>query len=277
MKAMIYTEVEQGSADAERLLNDPQVVMQQKLDGARLLAHLGPWGDGPIFRTRTGAPMKFAAAAQHLRGVHALLPDFPEPVVVDGEIVPETGVFWAFDLVRQGQEALPYEDRLWDLRDTLARFTGSKFQLVPSAFTLKEKAVLFDRAEGAGVEGVMLKSLTSPYRAGERVRDSAKLKFVKTAEVIVLEVNRPDARHGSATLGAYLPGTTTLVNVGACSLIGKPQVAPGDVIEARYLYNSGTTQSPTMYQPRMTQVRYDKEPLDCTTDQFGSYTRKVLL
>ena len=83
--------------------------------------------------------------------------------------------------------------------------------------------------------------------------------------------------HGESGLGAYLPGTTTLVNVGACSLIGKPQVAPGDVIEARYLYNSGTTQSPTMYQPRMTQVRYDKEPLDCTTDQFGSYTRKVLL
>jgi len=277
MKAMVYTEFEHDSQDALRMLNSSDSLMQQKLDGARLLAHLGPQ-DGPIFRQRSGAPMKFAAAAQHLKAIHAQLPEFDTPAIIDGEIIPSTGVYWVFDLIIPGQEGKPYHERLTELSKVLSyhpqRSQGG-VRLIPTVTDYDHKVRLYEQAQREGVEGVMLKDSFAPYSPGERVRHSVKLKFVKTAEVVVLEVNRPDARHGSASLGAFNP-KGELINVGACSLIGKPQVAPGDVIEVRYLYNSGSLTAPTMYQPRMTQVRTDKLAEDCTINQFGSYSRRVL-
>jgi hypothetical protein len=92
--------------------------------------------------------------------------------------------------------------------------------------------------------------------------------------VIVTSFNRPDARHGSATLGVLDPrlGPTELIPVGACSLIGKPQVSVGDVIEVAYLNWTGSA----LYQPRMTRVRTDKLPEDCTMAQFRPYSRRVV-
>ena len=129
----------------------------------------------------------------------------------------------------------------------------------------------------------MLKSLDAGYSPGERVDHSVKLKFVKSADVVVLTVNRPDAKHGSATFGVVsgpwskwehdeFIGGVGYRTVGGCSLIGKPEVVPGDVIEVNYLYWTGEA----LYQPRMMQVRIDKDPAECLVAQFPIYTREVL-
>ena len=274
MRGMNFAEVEAGSEQAARMMNDPRVIAQQKLDGVRVLAHLGPHEDGGvIFRQRGGEPLKFAAAAQHLRKIHAHLPVIADrPVVFDGELMIERGEYRVFDLIFPDQLDMPYLNRLLWL-DTLLE-SNEVVQRVKSFKGAADKDRLFRAVEQGGGEGVMLKHADSTYRPGTRVSDVVKVKFVKTAEVIVLEVNRPDAKHGSATLGAF-NARGEMVKIGACSLIGKPHVEPGDVIEVRYLYNSGTSLAPMMYQPRMSRVRDDQLAGNCTTAQFPAYTRQV--
>lgn len=280
MKGMNFQDISANDDRVAALMNDPSWVAQQKLDGARVLAHIGT-GDGPIFRQRNDGPMKFAAVAQHLRAIHADIEKagFVGPVILDGEVVPSTGVFHVWDLIFPDDPSQPYFDRLNLLAGALRGQDTSRLRLVGTAVGLNAKTDLYRRLDANGAEGLMLKSLDNLYRPGERVADAVKVKFVKTAEVVVLEVNRPDAKHGSAKLGAYRKSDTAsaMVEVGACSLIGKPQVAPGDVIEIQYLYNSGTNLKPTMYQPRMTKVRPDKAAKDCTIAQFRPYSREVLL
>jgi len=278
VKGMNFRDITSSDERVARLMNDPAWVLQQKLDGARVLAHLGT-GDGPIFRQRNDGPMKFAAVAQHLRAIHADIEriGFQTPVILDGEVIPSTGVFHVWDMILPDAMDLPYANRLLHLRRTLGSHKLDRVQEVTTMMGSGPKNDLYQRLLSAGAEGAMLKHLDNLYRPGDRVDDAVKVKFVKTAEVIVLEVNRPDARHGSARLGAYRTGANAeMVEVGACSLIGKPHVEPGDVIEIQYLYNSGTDLKPTMYQPRMTKVRPDKAAEDCTIAQFRPYSREVL-
>ena len=64
-----------------------------------------------------------------------------------------------------------------------------------------------------------------------------------------------------------------ILPVGRCSVIGKPHVEPGDVIEVAYLYRAATG---GLIQPRMTRIRHDKSPRECGIDQFVSYSREIV-
>jgi hypothetical protein len=98
-----------------------------------------------------------------------------------------------------------------------------------------------------------------------------KAKFVVTADVIVLAVG--DDGKESCTLG--MVDGNTVVEIGRCSLIGKPYVKPGDIIEVAYLY-ANNCKAPRLYQPRLYRVRDDKTPPECTIDQLKFTNKSVM-
>lgn len=93
----------------------------------------------------------------------------------------------------------------------------------------------------------------------------------KTADVVVLERNRGAE---NAILGAY-DREGNLVEVGACSMIGKPDARPGDVAEVRYLYATPPTMR--LYgPPNFVRVRDDKRAAECSIDQLVPVSRRAV-
>jgi ATP-dependent DNA ligase len=277
--AMNYTEIEIGKVDD--LIADPEVVFEQKLDGTRVLAVVTH--DHVRYLQRGGQTLGHTAATQWLGPItEALQPlrlalEPGDEVVLDGELLTGNGQYHLFDLpyaVIKGQNwSSPLElqhVRRGVLEDLALRF-DPPVHLVRQARNSDEKRLLVEEVRGVGGEGFMAKRLNSLYLSGQRTKDQVKVKFTSTVDVVVMEVNRPDPKHGSATVGVY-NAESTLVKVGATSLIGKPVVVPGDVIECTILYWTGES----LYQPRMMRVRDDKPARDCTFEQFKPYSRMVV-
>jgi ATP-dependent DNA ligase len=267
---------------AHEAVSDPALVIEQKLDGTRGLVVLtrnriwwpGSGGRGALAHT---------AATQHLPKINAALAtvfesvtDIETTIVLDGEIMIHTGEYQVFDLVqvRVGDIDVIGPNDALEVRRTglevLADFFTGPVHLVHQAKSTVEKVTLLNRVIAGGGEGVMLKHIDSTYQPGVRTTQIRKAKLVKTADVVVTAVNRPDPTHGSAALAVPTPGG--MVDVGACSLIGKPPVQVGDVIEVAYLYWTGSR----LYQPRMMRVRDDKAAADCDLSQFPVYSRAVV-
>lgn len=281
---MKFTEVE---GDPARYITDDSWVMEQKMDGTRGLAVVRH--DRPVWWPGRGGrgALAHTAATQHIPAINPVLKrivgDTPGEAVFDGEIIVGTGEYHLFDVpyVRFGAEVIQPTDpfsrrrRVLEALDLLDLIAGTPVKVVRQARTTREKGDLIKDVETAGGEGVMLKRVDSLYLPGIRTKSQLKFKFVKTADVVVLSVNRPDAKHGSCTFGVFsevVKDGGTLVVVGGCSLIGKPEVKVGDVIEVNYLYWTGSS----LYQPRMTRVRDDKPAVDCLLSQFPAYSRRAV-
>jgi ATP-dependent DNA ligase len=299
--------------DTKKLVWDDNWVFEQKMDGTRGLAVVG---HNPVAPSRVWWPgrggrgaLAHTAATQHLPAINPVLQrvlgSTPGLIVFDGEIMntpddPSThGQFHVFDVPYMrfgGVEVVRSEDS-WERRhvaldapDLHDLFSNTPVKIVRTARGQADKRALLNAVRDNGGEGVMAKNVHGRYLPGARSDAALKLKFVKTADVIVTSVNRPDARHGSCTFGVYGPphqasdswwviATTPageklfLIPVGSTSLIGKPEVQVGDVIEVAYLYR---TDSGQLYQPRMMRVRTDKASVDCDVSQFRAYSRRVV-
>lgn len=145
-----------------------------------------------------------------------------------------------------------------------------------SARSEDEKRAILRAVEASNGEGVMVKDLDAAYHPGKRVKHSVKVKFVKTADVVVTASSRGRNAAGRET-GAFTIAITdetgALVEVGSTSAIGKAHVEVGDVIEVAYLYMGAGGR---LVQPRMMQRRDDKTAADCTAAQFPVYSKEVL-
>lgn len=266
MKAMLFTEVIRS--EAEHRASEPWSVVEQKFDGARMLARMVA---GRVeFLQRNGAQMRFAAALVKLPQLeeHIAKALSGTNLYLDGEVMPYTGEYRTFDLIDPERMETPYvnrRERLHELVDSI-----DLLRPVSSFSTITEKKQLITRVESLGGEGVMIKDLRAGYEPGVRVKHSVKCKFTKTADVIVTWVDRPDQKHGSIQFGVYSPTTSQIEVLGRCSAIGKPEIRIGDVIEVAYLYRQ---ENGGLIQPRMLQVRSEKSAYECTADQFPNYTR----
>lgn len=283
MKPMKVSHATDEHADA--LLDNDGWVLEQKMDGARALARVEE--DGTVtWLNSSGGPMKFAAAALHLDRLTAEIlalvdspagQGLPLPMYFDGELIPGTGEYHIFDLVWPGHEDMAYAVRRGWLRVLFARRTT----LVPSLSVVRsvyneEKREVAAALREANVEGYVLKNLGHPYLPGQRSKEQIKVKFVKTADVVVTKVergrNEAGREVGNIEFGVYHEDGT-LLPVGTCSAIGKPHVEPGDVIEVAYLYRDDKG---GLIQPRMVRVREDKPARSCEFDQFPRYSRAAL-
>jgi len=177
--------------------------------------------------------------------VAAVRAQLPERSVIDGEIViaGEHGLdfdallnrihpaasrvallsretpasFVAFDLLALGDADVreaPFSERRAALVDALAA-SEPPVHITPATDDHAVAMDWFKRFEGAGLDGVVAKPVTLPYREGERVM--VKVKHERTADVVVagFRWHKSGGVVGSLLLGLWTPGG--LQHVGVAS------------------------------------------------------------
>src|SRR5687768_2031250 len=178
--------------------------------------------------------------------IEAVRREMPERCVVDGEIViagasgldfeallqrihpAESRVrklaaeipasFVAFDLLALGDRDLtgePLSERRRLLEEALAG-AGPSVHVTPATTDRDLAADWFDRFEGAGLDGVVAKSLDLTYRPNERAM--AKIKHKRTADCVVggFRIHKSGDGVGSLLLGLYRDDGR-LQHVGVCT------------------------------------------------------------
>jgi ATP-dependent DNA ligase len=254
--------------DLRTAIASEDFAIEPKLDGIRAMAVID---DGKVQLLNRHGKVLASSQVNWCRGsIEAKLErDFPSGYwILDGEIMPADGTFWVFDLVQapgvcNEDYAFRYRrDALEHLAELLAWENDPKpiIHIVSHAVSEAGKGALVAMIMADGGEGVMIKSLKSPY-AGRRVRHSLKWKITKTADVVVTARNTDGKCN--ASLGVFDSGK--LVNVGDVSMIGRPDVPVGTVLEVKFLY---VTEGTRLYQPRVVGVRYDKTGGECEMHQL---------
>lgn len=265
IEAMTFEEA--SPAEVERLMQSDKWVAELKLDGVRCLARVV---DGDVtLMNRKGAPLRAASTNAHRAAIEMELALAFEAGewVLDGEIMDD-GRYWLFDILRSDggritDERDPLHRRRFVLEATAA-IAGwdddSLIRVVTQATTEEDKRMLLDSTQRVGGEGIMLKYVDAPY-IPKRVRTGLKVKLTKTVDAFILA--RDTDGHTNATL-AVCDGDR-VVEIGACSMIGKADAQVGDVVEVQYLYVGAGGR---LYQPRMMRVRDDKTPTECLLSQL---------
>jgi bifunctional non-homologous end joining protein LigD len=270
--AQLLNAVEEDALEV--LFDDASILAQQKLDGTRILAHVG---ETVIVTNRSG---QHSSAPPELLEV---LADAPRGTVLDGELVSVDGsvTYWVFDLLQHGTadlRAKPYLDRYQEL-DALVDELRDPVRLVPTAATPKDKRALFAKLSDARAEGIVFKRRDAPYTPGRPASGGTQLKykFVKTCDV-VLTGNAGNAYQMAVwdasrlrEIGKVFAGTTNATRKQIDELLvnGEQPVA---VVE--YLY---ATDDDILFQPVFVQLRDDKEGEECTLGQLVRTNRAAHL
>jgi ATP-dependent DNA ligase len=273
---MKYEQAEPVSID--RFADDDDWVMEQKLDGVRILAavdaagNVTPYTHGgrvaqPTRRLWTPVAAELAAS---VRGV-----------TLDGELL-EDGTFWVFDVVEAGGGFISIRTPFVKRREFAellfqSASIAAPVHLVHQFRGAAAKRAAWDAVVDEQVEGAVFKRLTGTYLShpSRRSPDVVKVKVTHTIDVVVIARNTKG--HENATLAVWAPDHPAapdgLLEVGNCSMGGKPDVAVGEVIEVLYLY-VGAGQR--LYQPRMLRRRPDKVAAECGLEQLR-FTSKAIL
>ncbi len=235
------------------LIADPAWVMQEKLDGRRLL--LRKTGTTIEGINKLGLvinlPATLAGAAAELAG------DF----VLDGELLGERLV--AFDLLHLGGDELrsqPYRARYTALTDLL--LNSPNITHVASWTEAHEKAERLAALKSEGAEGVVFKQWASTYTPGRPNSQGPQLKykFVATLSAVVTTVNQ------QRSVGVSLLGEQGWQPVGNVTIPANHDVPDlGQVVEVRYLY---AAEGGSLYQPVYLGPRCDVEAPECVTAQL---------
>lgn len=258
-------------ADLPNLIKDDAWVIEQKLDGKRLIVEVEAQEARAYNRHGEPAslPLPVAAAFDH--------PGFSERWVFDGELVGDT--YYVFDVLampNRGEATwarATFGTRRMLLESLFGKFTPPTVVLVPQATTTQEKADLLGALEEHNKEGAIFKRLHAPHQPGKRSYDFLKHKFTQTADVVVTET-RAGGKPQAVRTALYHDGMQ--VDAGGCKIPEEmiDRLSVGDVIECRYLYG---TSDHKLYQPAWVGLRDDKRPEECTTDQLKHTSREVLL
>lgn len=265
LKGMEYKDRSGDDALIARLIDDAAWVMQQKFDGTRTMIHL----DTLLATQRNGKPLKHTAATQWLPSIRQQLESLflhipGSSLVLDCELIIETGELYIFDVVDKENLSASMGQRLKDL---WLLPIGGRIKRVYTATSPAQKRELIEACRDK--EGVVAKKLHAPYHSGIRTPDVLKLKNTHTADLVVMSLSLSPL---SAGLGLIHPNGDR-VTISRASMIGKdPTIQVGDVVEVDYLAWTGAS----LLQPRIIRKRYDKYPNDCTADQFAPYSRKAV-
>lgn len=227
----------------QEFIDNDSYWFEPKLDGARMM--IQPDEDGWLtYLSRKGdeiiPPKKLAETM-----VYA-------PFTLDGELVGDT--FCLFDAQIPGNLAHRREQIESYYKDYGPRFV----KLVPVARTADEKTRLVAAVKKIDGEGIVIKDSQAPYRNG-RSNAWLKLKFYRTVDVIVTEINRK-GKDEAISIG-WADGT----EAGGCKVILSKisDLNVDDVVEIRCLSVSDTGK---LIQPVFIRKRTDKSPHECTRE-----------
>lgn len=250
---------------AEELIHDDAWVMQEKVDGVRLMVEC----TGRVIKgyNRLGNEVALPKKLEKELLAALLVGDKLRPCfdfLVDGELLGE--VFHAFDIVRFNEnslENLPFTDRFdvlmkhwidWDV--------VTKIKIVATAEG-SDKRVLFDEIKEKKGEGVVFKRSSAKYRVGRPASGGDYLKFKFTADCtcIVAEIN--DKR----SVRLSLMDGKSVVNAGNVTIPSNHKVpGVGATVDVRYLY--AFKESGCLFQPVYIGERSDIEAKSCTVKQL---------
>lgn len=245
-----------GESEGMALVRNDAWLMQVKEDGVRALIHVK--NEVRAF-SRSNLPVTLTKDQ-----VAALKRCFSN-TIVDAEVIGERLVL--LDILQaNGIDLRGYscENRLRGLTALFdagisSRFGGSKgtgldacLFLIETAGDEREKRALLKRCHSGGAEGVVFKRKSAKYQTGRPSSggDGMKWKFKASGSFIVTAIGRDGKK--SATI-ALADGT----EVASVSLIGRPPVKVGDVLEIEYLY---AYRKGGLVQPVMKGFRRDVGP-----------------
>ncbi len=267
--AQLLTPIEDDQLD--RFLADDAMVAQQKIDGMRVIAHVG----AEIMVTNRDG-QRATVDRRAFDGLSYL----PHGTIVDGELLDDG--YWLFDLLQLGGDdvrQLGYVER-WNLLDgELEPALTGGVRVVPVAVGRARKRKLHARLRTAGAEGMVFKHRDAPYSAGRPSSGGPqrKHKFVKTADVVIVE-NAGNAylmavRDGRSqfVVGKVFAGTTNTTRKALDTALGRGE---HPVCEVQYLY---ATDDHQLFQPVFLRVRDDKPSDQCRRDQLVTTCRTVIV
>jgi|HubBroStandDraft_6_1064221.scaffolds.fasta_scaffold22472_5 bifunctional non-homologous end joining protein LigD len=266
-KAQLLTAIEDDT-ELARMLADAAMIAQQKLDGVRVLVTVGD--DGLVPTNRDGQVTQLAGKA--LDGLAYL----PKGTIVDGEVIGDA--YWLFDVLELAGDDVRsrgYFER-WQLLDEELEpaLTGAA-QILPVAQGNKAKQKLHDSLRAARAEGIVFKHRDAPY-AGGRGTTQRKYKFVKSADVIIVEnagnAYRMCVYDGGKLfeVGRVFAGTTNASRADLNARLGRGEKP---VAEVKYLY---ATDDHQLFQPVFVALRTDKVAKACTRAQLVETDRRVI-
>jgi len=190
-------------------------VYEVKFDGFRTVGYLRRGAVELLSRHEKNLNERFAIVARELpKAVRS--PSF----VVDGEVcaVDEQGrssfslmqqgkgtlVYYVFDLLEL--EGEPVIDRpLTERRALLEPLLDRRNAIVRLSEEFDDGGALYEAAREQGLEGIIAKRASSPYKPGQRTRDWLKVKARYRQEFVIAGYTKGEGRR-SATLGALVLG-----------------------------------------------------------------------
>lgn len=238
----------------QELLDDPAYVMQEKMDGIRLMIRFDR-GD-VIGSNRKGLVVGISSAIE--AGVRELVGG--GLAVLDGEAIGD--VYHVFDLLEVDGEDLRLcgvEERWCRLQDLFGQREGGLVRLVPLSRKPWHKRQRFDELKAAGAEGVVFKRWDAPYVPGRPASGGSqvKFKFVASATCFVGSISETK-RSISIQLTDGVTGD--VIDVGNVTIpVNFDVPREGDLVEVRYLY---AYPGGSLYQPVYLGPRTDLDAAD---------------
>ncbi len=241
--------------EVERLLDDPNWFMQEKLDGRRMLLEKKERMIIPI--NKKG--FAISAAVTILESAANLKYD----CVLDGECIGD--YYYAFDLLELNGEDLrpqPFEKRYIALLNLFGASQMRHIRLV--GCEISRKRSVFNELKAKKSEGVVFKDKRAPYTAGRPNSGGTQLKhkFVASLSAVVTTINA----QRSVTVSLLDPDSGWH-EAGNVTIPANHKVpACGTVLEIRYLYSF--PQSRKLFQPVYLGERKDVDQIECTMGQL---------
>lgn len=250
----------------KELVQSPLWWAEQKLDGQRY-----------IVSVTNGQVKAFNRGGVEMTIPECIAQDFSDGTfakgqwMFDGELINKA--YYIFDLLRAVEDLteFPLATRHLKLEQVFDLWCPEHCHLVPTAKTEQEKANLVVSVVENRAEGIVFKQHASCYVGGKRVTSVVKMKFVDTADCVIMELYR-EGKPQAVTIGAY-DATGTLTEVSGLKVPENSGLAVGDVVEVRYLY---TSTSNKLTQPVFVRKRTDKTAEECLLTQLR-YTSKKLV
>jgi bifunctional non-homologous end joining protein LigD len=188
-------------------------LFEVKFDGYRALAHVHGGECRLVSRNGNDLTGRFEPVAR------ALVKAVKSPnAVIDGEVcrLDERGrssfselqqgtgplVYYAFDLLELDGTPL-LEEPLVERRERLRKLLDGRNRTVRLSEAFDDGDALLEAAREQGLEGIVAKRASSPYRAGRRSRDWLKLKTHGRQELVVVGYTRGAGRRAD-TFGALV-------------------------------------------------------------------------